>query len=317
MVSVIITTHNRVHMVGNAVSSVKNQTYKNIEILVVDDASSDGTEELCSRIKGIRYIRIPKEESRGGNYARNLGIRNARGRYIAFLDDDDMWHPDKVRLQLNKFQECPECGMVYTGRYMMTGNRLFDYQLVMSRDASGNLSKKDIFSSIRATLSTIMVKREILDKAGDFDENLKCWQDFEFIIRIRMNCSIEVIPDSLVWYRKEINDRNRLTNNYADWKEAAAYIQKKYRREFLKMDSAEKKHWKEMCLNEAAYRIVYTGNKKRMRKYYFQLYHLTGRPDYLVRCIFGLSRQDTVYLECIVNKIKFYIYRRSNFEKQR
>lgn len=96
LVSAIITTHNRLSLLKRAVESALSQTYKNIEVIVVDDASTDGTPEYCNELP-LRYIYIPKEESRGGNHARNLGILAAKGEYVAFLDDDDYWLPRKSR----------------------------------------------------------------------------------------------------------------------------------------------------------------------------------------------------------------------------
>lgn len=89
LVSAIITTHNRLDLLKQAIKSVKQQTYIDIEVIVVDDASTDGTKDYCSALTDIHYIYIPPSESRGGNHARNVGIRNANGYYIAFLDDDE------------------------------------------------------------------------------------------------------------------------------------------------------------------------------------------------------------------------------------
>ena len=89
LVSVVITTKNRKDLLLRAINSVRNQTYKEIEIIVVDDASTDGTREICENMDDLVYVYIPLNESKGGNYARNLGIKTANGEYIAFLDADD------------------------------------------------------------------------------------------------------------------------------------------------------------------------------------------------------------------------------------
>ena len=88
LVSAIITTHNRCELLVRAIESVLSQTYSELECIVVDDASEDETPEVCKRYPVI-YIQIPKEESRGGNYARNLGIKASKGAYCAFLE---LWH---------------------------------------------------------------------------------------------------------------------------------------------------------------------------------------------------------------------------------
>ena len=99
IVSVVITTKNRKDLLLRAINSVRNQTYKEIEIIVVDDASTDGTREICENMDDLVYVYIPLNESKGGNYARNLGIKTANGEYIAFLDDDDYWEVSKIQKQ--------------------------------------------------------------------------------------------------------------------------------------------------------------------------------------------------------------------------
>lgn len=105
LVSVVVTTHNRLEKLKRAIASVEEQTYKNREILVVDDASSDGTRKWCESQKSFRYFRISAEESRGACYARNVGLANAAGALIAFLDDDDEWLPDKIECQVKALSE--------------------------------------------------------------------------------------------------------------------------------------------------------------------------------------------------------------------
>lgn len=95
-VSVVIPTYNRAHLVGRAIQSVLNQTYQDFEIIVVDDGSTDNTEEVVKSFNDprIRYIR--HDQNRGGSAARNTGIKMARGEYIAFQDSDDEWLPEKL-----------------------------------------------------------------------------------------------------------------------------------------------------------------------------------------------------------------------------
>ena len=106
-VSVIIPTYNRAHLVGRAIRSVLNQTYQDFEIIVVDDGSTDNTEEVVKSFNDprIRYIR--HEKNRGGSAACNTGIRAARGEYIAFQDSDDEWLPEKLEKQMQVFENTP------------------------------------------------------------------------------------------------------------------------------------------------------------------------------------------------------------------
>ena len=129
-VSCVIITHNRIDYLKRAVNSVVNQTYQNIEIFVVDDASDDGTEVYGEELKekGITYIRIEKNESKGGNYARNIGIQYSSGDYVAFLDDDDYWLPDKIERQVNYATYHQNVGMIYGGLAYEYDNSFFNYK---------------------------------------------------------------------------------------------------------------------------------------------------------------------------------------------
>ncbi len=107
LVSVIIPTYNRADLIGHTLDSAINQSYRNLEIIVIDDGSVDNTEEVVKAIgdSRIRYIR--HQTNCGGSTARNTGIEAARGEYIAFLDSDDIWVPNKIQLQLASIQMHP------------------------------------------------------------------------------------------------------------------------------------------------------------------------------------------------------------------
>jgi glycosyltransferase involved in cell wall biosynthesis len=115
-VSVIIPTYNRQHMVDRALGSVLNQTYRDVEVIVVDDCSSDDTEQVIARIDDTRIRYMRHEINRGAPAARNSGFAAARGMYVAFLDSDDEWLPEKLEKQLNLFHIAPDTvGVVYAG----------------------------------------------------------------------------------------------------------------------------------------------------------------------------------------------------------
>ena len=116
IVSVVIPTFNRAHLIMRALQSVLTQTFTAWETIVVDDGSTDDTETVVLSLgdSRIRYCRQP--ENRGPAAARNRGMREAKGEFIAFLDSDDEWFPDKLELQVARFRELPETvGLIYTG----------------------------------------------------------------------------------------------------------------------------------------------------------------------------------------------------------
>ena len=106
-VSVILPTYNRGHVIQTAIQSVLNQSYKNFEILVVDDGSTDNTPEQITRVQDRRLQYIRQDLNQGAAAARNVGMKAAQGSYIAFLDSDDAWHPDKLRQQLEFLETAP------------------------------------------------------------------------------------------------------------------------------------------------------------------------------------------------------------------
>src|SRR4030043_1337098 len=102
-VSVIIPTYNRAHLVGRSIRSVLNQTYQDLEVIVVDDGSKDNTAEIVRGITDPRIVFLKHEKNRGVSAARNTGLKAARGKYIAFQDSDDEWLPQKLEKQLELF----------------------------------------------------------------------------------------------------------------------------------------------------------------------------------------------------------------------
>src|SRR5688572_2235335 len=141
-VSVIIPTHNRAESVFNAVTSVIKQTLEDIEIIVVDDASNDNTAEALARLRDKRIRFIRHEMNKGGAAARNTGILNCKSDYIAFLDDDDEWLPEKLAKQMAVLLASPpEVGCVYTGYFDVerSTKRVIGQQIHTKR---GNLSRE-------------------------------------------------------------------------------------------------------------------------------------------------------------------------------
>ena len=113
-ISVIIPTYNRAHLIGKAVKSVLSQTYQDFEIIVVDDGSTDNTEEIVKSFTDYKIYYICHKHNRGASAARNTGIKASRGEYIAFLDSHDEWLPEKLDKQIKTFNsESSEVGVVY------------------------------------------------------------------------------------------------------------------------------------------------------------------------------------------------------------
>jgi len=185
-VSVIIPTYNRAELLPRAIKSVLEQTYQDFEIIVVDDGSTDNTEEVIKEFqeqdKRIKYIKHDK--NKGGSAARNTGIKAARGEYIAFQDSDDEWLPEKLEKQMKVFKNAlPEVGVVYTG-FLRIKNGKENYipsSWVIKKE--GNIHDELLRGNF-VTTQSIIIRKECFKKAGMFDEKLPRLQDWELVIRL-------------------------------------------------------------------------------------------------------------------------------------
>jgi glycosyltransferase involved in cell wall biosynthesis len=198
LVSVVVPTYNGLQYVHEAISSALAQDFTDHEVIVVDDGSTDGTAEVVERqFPGIRVL---KQRNRGAAAARNAGVRLARGRYVAFLDDDDAWEPTKLSSQVSLFRSRPELAMVFTNWRAIRE----DGVPVPLRDR-GFLLKgdmvKNIFLYSGVATPTVMVKKEVLIHAGLFDEGLHIGEDDNMWMRIALDWPVGHVSDVLVRVR--------------------------------------------------------------------------------------------------------------------
>ena len=204
-VSVIIPSFNSGEFLDEAIQSVAGQTYKNLEIIVVNDGSSDNTEEIVRRWQKqdsrIRYIE--HRFNKGLAAARNTGIKNSYGEYIAFLDADDVWIPTKLEVQIHAIEKEKVQG-AFSNWWIwdnFSGSKklaFFENPLRGSKDIINSLVKKNFGNS-----STFVTKKEIFNQIGFFDETLKASEDYDFWLRLFFNnIKIAWINEPLVFYRQ-------------------------------------------------------------------------------------------------------------------
>lgn len=198
LVSVIVPTYNRANLLGRAIQSVLAQTYPHFELIIVDDGSSDNTEAVVTRFDDprIRYIRHHK--NRGGSAARNTGIACARGEYVAFLDSDDEWLPEKLEKHLRVFHDDPDCGVVFSAHCEITSDG--SSRVYRDQGPEGWIYEDLLVSAVVGTTSAVVVKRECFDTAGFFDERLPSCQDWDMWIRIAKHYRFRRIREPLVRY---------------------------------------------------------------------------------------------------------------------
>jgi len=196
-VSVIVTTHNRAHLLGRAVKSVLYQSYTGFELVIVDDASSDNTEEIVRGFDDKRIVYIRHGEEMGGPAARNTGIRSARGEYVAFLDDDDEWLPEKLERQVEKMESSPaDVGLIYTG-FVLVDDLKKKRERMVYPVYRGDLRGQLLRGSTIGSVSKVLVRKKCFEKAGFFDENLKSCQDWDMWKRISDHYTMDFVREPL------------------------------------------------------------------------------------------------------------------------
>ena len=197
MVSVIIPVYNREKTIKKAIESVLGQTYTDLEVIVVDDCSTDKTIEVVESIEDKRVRLVKSPENGGACRARNIGIENAKGEYIAFHDSDDIWHADKLEKSMYYLKK-ENVDFVFSAlnrKEMKSGKEeiLPSYNLNMEKDKLGKLLAFNCVST-----QTILVKRDVCEKCK-FDIDLPRFQDWDFAIQIlKSGFSVYYIDEPLV-----------------------------------------------------------------------------------------------------------------------
>jgi glycosyltransferase involved in cell wall biosynthesis len=209
-VDVIIPTYNRSQFLQAAIVSVLKQSFDDFTLLVVDDASEDDTQSIVESFndKRIKYIRHPV--NRGEAFARNTGVSNGRAEFVAFLDDDDEWLAEKLRLTVDLLKNSPaKVGGVYTGLLIIdktTG-------IVQGRklaERRGDIYLDMVRRNVLFTPSAVLVRRECFEKIGTFDESIAWMLDYDMWIRISKEFHFACIKEPLVKYHVH---KNRISNN--------------------------------------------------------------------------------------------------------
>jgi glycosyltransferase involved in cell wall biosynthesis len=213
LVTVVIPNFNYAKYLPDCLTAILNQSYAHLEIIFVDDGSTDDSIVIAQTYSGKVHI-IPNEHS-GVNSARNLGIRNANGKYIAFCDSDDVWLSTKIELQVNFLEKNPECGLVYSGIQIVTEDLAF-IESVDAKDA-GDCSKEFIKRPGEAIVllgaSTALIRGNLVKEIGGFDESLNGpGEDLDFFRRISEKTTINFIDDHLVMYRQHQISASRVSS---------------------------------------------------------------------------------------------------------
>ncbi len=227
-VSIVIPTYNREAVLPRAIRSALRQTWQNFELIIVDDGSADRTEQAVSAFRDdrIRYVRL--EKNGGVSHARNVGIAMAESEYIALLDSDDEWLPDKLERQMRvMLQASGRVGMVYC---RMERKDWEDETGVWPRrdQDSAKLQGDMLLSLLQMNVigaPTMLIRRSCLTQVGAFDEGLRCLEDWELVLRIAEQYEIGFVEDILV----EVHySPGSVSTQYQGYVETRCYMIAKY-----------------------------------------------------------------------------------------
>ena len=204
LVSVVIPTWNRAALVAEAAASVLAQSWRDLELLVVDDGSTDGTADRLARI-GDPRLRVIRQGNGGVARARNRGVAEARGDWIAFLDSDDLWRPEKLARQMAMMLPLPpRVGFCHTGIEIAGPVETVAHQA----GPSGRIFDAALLDNpVRAPTSSGLVRREALAAIGGFDPSLPAIEDWDWLQRLARLYDVAAVPDPLVVYRDDGPDR--------------------------------------------------------------------------------------------------------------
>ena len=189
LVSVIIPTFNRAWSLKDAVDSVLDQDYPNIELIVVNDGSTDKTQELLNKYK--TKIKILTQENKGVSAARNLGIKSAKGDFIALLDSDDTWDKKKISCQIDFFKQNPKALICQTQEIWIKNKKRINPRLKHAK-LSGMIFDQSLHLCL-VSPSAVMMKKEVFKQKGYFNEKLIVCEDYDMWLRISSNIPVYLI----------------------------------------------------------------------------------------------------------------------------
>ena len=191
LISVIVVTYNSAHFLKDALESIQKQTFKDYEVILVDDGSTDNTKEIAEEYEGIRYI---YQEHSGISKARNTALKAAKGKWIATLDSDDLWKKDKLQKQIDYVRTHPDCRIVFT---------LFRNFTDIPEDKLDEQQQTLLQTVIDWCLPTALIDISLFDEIGQFDEAMEFSEDTDWIFRLKFyRINVEHCVDEVLYLRR-------------------------------------------------------------------------------------------------------------------
>jgi len=236
-ISIIIPTYNRDNLILKALESIFIQTFQDFEILIIDDASTDKTEQVIKELNHskVRYFKL--ENNSGQCIARNFGVKRAKGEFVAFLDSDDEWLPEKIEKQVALFETGSDrLGGVYGNSYTTDAIKNTT-TLAVVENRRGDIHNEFMRGFCPPTPSMFMVKREAIEKVNGFDEALITFVDLDLWIRISEHYYFDFVEDPVIIKYEQIGDQ--YVNNFEKRYRGFHLFMEKWSRE-VKLETGSK-----------------------------------------------------------------------------
>ena len=224
LVSIIMPTYNREDYIENAINSVLNQSYKNFELIIIDDCSDDNTVRIVEEFDDERIILLRNSENKGVSKSRNIGLNESKGKYIVYLDSDNDWEKDYLKATVGAYSKLPDADALYSGQYVYEDNRENLRYIRYGTINKGLLKNRNYID-----LNCFSHTRDIYEKEGGFDESLNRFVDWDLILKYMTNGKMYSIPFIQSNYYFNIAD-NSISNNSDLLNQANIVIEKQQRR---------------------------------------------------------------------------------------
>ena len=223
--TVVIPTHNRSNLLKRAIESVLNQTFESFELIVVDDHSADDTSRVVKSFSDPRIRYLINSRAKGACGARNTGIFSAKGKWVAFLDDDDVWLPEKLKCQYDLAQKINKTvGLICTDYGIYKDNQ--KNPVIYKNRPSGRVGDKLLYGGRIGCLSSVCVRTEVLKAIEGFDARFLSSQDQDLWLRVADLSEFAHVPKTLVHMYQE--RRNRIGQNSKSKLEGSIMLRDKY-----------------------------------------------------------------------------------------
>ena len=220
LVTIYITNYNYGNFIKEAIDSVLNQTFKNLELIIIDDGSTDNSKEIIEKYKDVDNVRIVYQKNKGLNVTNNIALRAARGKYIIRLDADDYFIPNALELLLDKLENDNELGMVFPDYFIVDAQGE-----VLERQKRHNFDNEVSLFDQAAHGACTMIRVAFLKEVGGYDESFSCQDGYELWVKFTSQFKVTNINEPLFNYRKH---GKNLTSNEDRILDTRATINSKY-----------------------------------------------------------------------------------------